>query len=110
MPDRAPDGRFAPGNKVGLTGGRPPREREAWVMDVIRRATTEKDVEEVWASALKRAKEPFGYVRHQRLIFEYLYGKPAQVVDIKSRAPILDMLTALAAAQAVADAEQGDAE
>ena len=106
----AKNGCFKPGHPPVPGQGRKPKAREERVLSLISEHTTDEDILEVWQSVLMKAKEPYGYVKSQRLFFEYLYGKPRTVGETADFAPVLELLTRMFAAAKGEEAEPGNGE
>ena len=101
------NGAFIPGHPPIPGQGRPPKAREERVLQLISEATTDEDILAVWASVVKRAQEPYGWPKSQRIFFEYLYGKPKTVADVANFAPVLELLSRMFAAAKGVDADSG---
>jgi hypothetical protein len=80
--DFLPNGKFAPGNQVGKgrASGRPPRPVEEKLFEQFKRCVKAGDIEAIGGAMLDKAKT--GDVKAARLIFEYLFGQPRQIVDM----------------------------
>jgi hypothetical protein len=82
MPDRAPDGKFLPGNAVGAKGGRPPRAKEERWNELLRECVTEDDIKAIVTKAVKMARDD-GSWRAREFLWDRAVGKPRQAVEVR---------------------------
>ena len=92
---REPNGAFAKGNR--LATGNPQAKRAAELRKVLREATTEDDVKDVWKALTAAAVG--GDVIAIRLFLEHTVGKPTTTVEVTGagEAPIQTDITAIVA-------------
>jgi hypothetical protein len=58
--------------------GRKPKADELKLIETINEAIPEAEFKEIWQSVAREAKK--GSAPHQKLLFEYYYGKPKETV------------------------------
>lgn len=92
---RESNGAFAKGNR--LASGNPQAKRAAELRKVLREATTEDDVKNVWKALTGAAVG--GDVIAMRLFLEHTVGKPTTTVEVTGagEAPIQTDITAIVA-------------